>query len=82
MEKKDIIKGVLKTISKVAGYSVGFGTSLWFSLMAYSFIKHGGIIFYENNPIISATELGLGVFGVGFFLYKIINEVKNPNDGK
>lgn len=61
-----------KLITDFIGYTIGGVTSGVMILAAYSFLKHGGIILYEQNKILSLAEFVAAVFGTGYFGYRVL----------
>lgn len=73
-KNKKLIKEVGSVLLDTIGYTTSAISGVWMLISTHSFIKHGGIILYEHNPIISWLELGASIFTVGFCGYKLINE--------
>jgi len=66
-----------KLITDFIGYTVGGVASGVMVLTTYSFLKHGGIILYEQNKIISLAEFIVAIFGTGYFGYRILKLLTN-----
>ncbi len=69
MEKNKV--KIPKVILDVVGYCAGIGSSIYWVIIFYKFLKDGGVILYENNKLISIIELGAALFGTGFFTSKL-----------
>ena len=61
-----------KLLADLIGFSIGAVASVWMVIKTHAFLKYGGIIFYELNPIISITEFIFSVFGISYFSYRLI----------
>ena len=68
---------ITKLTTDFIGYTVGCVASGVMVLATYSFLKHGGIIFYEQNKILSLAEFIAAIFGTGYFSYKILKMLTN-----
>lgn len=76
---KKLAKWYLKSIGKGIGYCIGLGATGIMSIVFYSFLKHGGIVLYETNPVISTIEFVSSLAGLGFMGYSLIKLLtENP----
>jgi len=60
-----------KLIADLMGFTIGGVASIWMVIKTYAFLKHGGIIFYELNPVISIIEFISATFGTSYFGYRL-----------
>lgn len=60
-----------KLVADLFGNGIGIVATAYMTIKTYHFLKYGGIIFYEQNRLISLTEFLASIFGVSYFGYKL-----------